>query len=122
MKFYFIFFFFFVQDYTEIGNGWLKLYLFAANHLYLVAKEYVFIIPMYYEKKNPNNNQNSFERAILMNTHGIYLYRAEESQYIYNQIPTFFSFSENPVGQNKSHQFILICVIFPFLSNALSFV
>ena len=44
-------FFFCFQDCTEIGDGWLKLYLFAANHLYLVNKEYFFIIPMYYEKK-----------------------------------------------------------------------
>ena len=41
MKFYFLSFFFF-QDYKEIGDGWLKLYLFAANHLYLVNKEYFF--------------------------------------------------------------------------------
>ena len=72
--------FFIFQDYTEIGDGWLKFYLFAANHLYLVDKEYFFIIPMYYEKTNVvYNNQNSLERAILMNTHGICLYRAEES-------------------------------------------
>ena len=72
--------FFIFQDYTEIGDGWLKFYLFAANHLYLVDKEYFFIIPVYYEKTNVvYNNQNSLERAILMNTHGICLYRAEES-------------------------------------------
>ena len=45
MKFYFLFF----QDCTEIGDGWLKLYLFAANHLYLATKEYFFTIPMYCE-------------------------------------------------------------------------
>ena len=52
----------------------MKLYLFAANHLYLVDKEYFFIIPMYYEKRNV-----CLEGVILMNTHGICLYRAEES-------------------------------------------
>ena len=76
MKFYYLFFIF--QDYTEIRVGRLKLHLFAANHLYLVNKEYFFIIPMYYEKTNVVcNNQNSLERAILMNTHGICLHRAE---------------------------------------------
>ena len=49
MKFYYMFFFIF-QDCIEIGHGWLKLYLFAANHLYLVNKEYFFIIPMYYDQ------------------------------------------------------------------------
>ena len=39
MKFYFFIF----QDYTDIGDVWLKLYLFAANYLYLVDKEYFFI-------------------------------------------------------------------------------
>ena len=51
--------FFIFQDYTEIGDGWLKLYLFAANPLYLVDKEYFFLIVMYYEKTNVVcNNQN----------------------------------------------------------------
>ena len=75
--------------------------------MYLVNKEYFFIIPMCYVVCN---NQNSLERATI----------ELKKVNIYNQIPTFFSFSENTVGQNKSRQFILFCVIFPFLSNALS--
>ena len=65
---------------TEIGDGWLKLYLLAANHLYLVDKEYFFIIPMYmyYGKTNVVcSNKNSLGRAILMNTNDICLYRAK---------------------------------------------
>ena len=64
VKFYFLFFIF--PDYTEIGDGWLKIILISANHLYLVNKECFFIIPMYYEKTNGVcNNQNSLERAII---------------------------------------------------------
>ena len=62
--------------FCKLGDGWLKLYLFPANHLYLVNKDYFFIILMYHEKTNVvSNNQNSLERAILMNTHGLCLYR-----------------------------------------------
>ena len=73
--------FFIFQDYTEIGDGWLKLYLFVANHLYLVDKEDFFIIFQGIMKKTNVvcNNQNSLERAIFINTHGICQYRAEES-------------------------------------------
>ena len=46
-----LFFIFIFQDCIVVGEGWLKLYLFAANHLYLVNKEYFFIFLMYYEKK-----------------------------------------------------------------------
>ena len=50
------------------------------------------------------NNQNSLERATIE------LKKVNRSIIKY---PLFFSFSENTVGQNKSHQFILFCVIFP---------
>ena len=107
MKFYILFFIF--PDCTEIGDGWLKFILISANHMYFVNREYFFIIPMYYEKTNVCNNQNSLERATIE------LKKVNISlRYIYNQIPTFFSFSENTVGQIKSHLFILFCVIFPF--------
>ena len=33
------FYFFIFQDCAEIEDGWLKLYLLATNHLYLVNKE-----------------------------------------------------------------------------------
>ena len=69
--------------------------------MYLVNKEYFFIISIYYVVCN---NQNSHERATI----------ELKKVNIYNQIPTFFSFFENTVGQNKSHQFILFCVIFSF--------
>ena len=40
--------------------------IISANHLYLVNKEYFFIIPVYYEKTNGVcNNQNSLERATV---------------------------------------------------------
>ena len=50
MKFYFLFFYF-LPDYTEIGDGWLKFILISANHMYLVNREYFFISQMYSEKK-----------------------------------------------------------------------
>ena len=43
--------FFIFPDYTEIGDGWLKFIYISANHMYLVNREYFYIIPMYYEKK-----------------------------------------------------------------------
>ena len=65
--------FFIFPDYTEIGDGWLKFIYIYANHMYLVNREYLYIIPMYYEKKTNVvcNNQNSLERATieLSNTH-----------------------------------------------------
>ena len=99
--------FFIFPNYTEIGDGWLKFILISANHMYLVNREYFFIIPMYYVKKTNVvcNNQNSLERATIE------LKKVNISTIKY---PLFFSFSENTVGQNKSHQFILFCVIFPF--------
>ena len=43
-----------------------EIILISANHLYLVNKEYFFIIPVYYEKTNDvSNNQNSLERATV---------------------------------------------------------
>ena len=43
-----------------------EIILTSANHMYLVNKEYFFIIPMYYEKPNGVcNNQNSLERATV---------------------------------------------------------
>ena len=102
MKFYFLFFYF-----SGLHRNWrwvAEIILISANHMYLVNKEYCFIIPLYYVV---SNNQNSLERAT----------KKLKNINIYNQIPTFFSFSENTVGQNKR---LLFCVIFPFLSNALS--
>ena len=91
-----------------------EIILISANHLYLVDKEDFFIIPMYYEKTNGMcNNQNSLERATV---------ELKKVNISIIKYPLFFSFSENTVGQNKSHQFILFCVIFPFLPNTLSFV
>ena len=57
-----------------------EIILISANHMYLVNKEYFFIIPMYYVVCN---NQNSFERATV----------ELKKVNIYNQIPTFFSVS-----------------------------
>ena len=51
------------------------------------------------------NNQNSLERATI---------ELKKINISIIKYPLFFSFSENTVGQNKSHQFILFCVIFPF--------
>ena len=43
-----------------------EIILISANHLYLVDKEDLFIIPMYYEKTSGVcNNQNSLERATV---------------------------------------------------------
>ena len=43
-----------------------EIILISANHMYLVNKEYFFIIPMYNEKTNVVcNNQNSLERATI---------------------------------------------------------
>ena len=67
--------FFIFPDYTEI-------ILISANHMYLVNKEYCFIIPMYYVVCN---NQNSLERAT----------KELKEVNIYIQILTLFSFSEN---------------------------
>ena len=101
--------FFIFPDYTEIGAGWLKFILISANHMYLVNREYFFIIPVHFENKKQTNgvcnNQNSLERATTE------LKKVNMSIIKY---PLFFTFSENTVGQNKSHQFILFCVIFPF--------
>ena len=43
--------FFIFPDYTEIGDGWLKFIYISANHMYLMNREYFYIIPMCYEKK-----------------------------------------------------------------------
>ena len=54
MKFYF----------SGLHRNWrwvAEIILISANHMYLVNKEYFFIIPMYYEK----TNQNSLERATV---------------------------------------------------------
>ena len=56
----------------------------------------VLVIPMYYVVCN---NQNSLEIATI----------ELKKVNIYNQIPTFFSFSENTVGQNKSSIYSVLC-------------
>ena len=98
MKFYFLFFYF-----SGLHRNWrwvAEIIFISANYMYLVNKEYCFIIPMYYVVCN---NQKSLERAT----------KKLKKVNIYNQIPTFFSFSENTVGQYKSHQFILCDFSFP---------
>ena len=59
----FIFYFF------RLHRNWswvAEIILISANHMYLVNKEYFFIIPMYYEKTNGVcDNQNSLERATI---------------------------------------------------------
>ena len=98
--------FFIFPDYTEIGRWVAEIILISANHLYLVNKEYFFIIPKYYEKTNGVcNNQNGLARTTVE-----------------LKKPLFSVSLRTLFDKKKSHQFILFCVIFPFLSNAFSFV
>ena len=60
---------FFIFYFSGLHRNWrsvAEIILISANHLYLVNKEYFFIIPMYYEKTNGVcNNQNSLEGATV---------------------------------------------------------
>ena len=74
-----IFSFFKTTQKLEMG-GWNYIYLLQTTCILVAKEDFLFIIPMYYEKTNVVcNDQNILERAILMNTNGICLYRAEGS-------------------------------------------
>ena len=111
VKFYFLFFLTTLQ--LEMG-GWnyidfCKPPVFGELRIYFHNS-----LQLYYEKSNVvYNNQNSLERAYVE------LKKVNISIIKYPLFSVSLRTLLDKKKKKKSHQFILFCVIFPFLSNAL---